>query len=485
MHKLCIPITGPSYDEACQQVEKARKLADLLEFRLDMFRFSEQSLIQQLQENASIPVIFTFRQSSYAQIKPLLALKPDYIDLEGDIDPDTFKSIQSLHPEIQLICSLHDFEKTPHDLTSLLQKMLQCPAHLYKIATMAHSSLDAMRMLRCVKDQAQQGRCIIGICMGEKGQLTRILGCICGNALTYAALDASCQSAPGQLDAEELIHTYGFRQLNPSTRLFGLIGDPIQFSRSHLTHNGTMRKRHLNSVYVKIQLKAEEIKEFLIHAEVLGFEGLSVTMPLKEAVGSHLDACRGIADDIGAVNTITISPEAKVGYNTDGEAVVELLQEKMPLQQRRVVLLGAGGAAKAIACALYKQGAKLVILNRTLAHAQQLAEQCEGEAHPLSHFFAIVDQGYDILINCTSVGMTSSPGNPVPLSALLPNRLVMDIISHPKETPLLLAAREKNCTVIPGEQVFLYQAEKQFSLWFGSSYVKIFNELIFFYIVFN
>lgn len=464
---LCIVIPGPSYEEACQQVEKARKLAGALEFRLDMFQFSEQRHIQQLQEHASIPVIFTFRQTSYAQIKPLLDLKPDYVDLESHVDPKIFKSIQSSHPEIQLICSLHDFEKTPHDLTSLLQKMLQCPAHLYKIATMAHSSLDAMRMLRFVKDQVQQGRRIVGICMGEKGQLTRILGGICGNILTYAALDASSQTAPGQLDAEELIHTYGLPQLNPSTRLFGLIGDPVQFSRSHLTHNATMRKRHLNSVYVKIQLKAEEIKEFLTHAEVLGFEGLSVTMPLKEAVGSHLDACRGIAADIGAINTITISPKAKVGYNTDGEAVAELLQEKMPLQQRRVVLLGAGGAAKAIAWALYKQGAKLVILNRTLAHAQQLAEQCGGEAHPLSHFSTIAEQGYDILVNCTSVGMTSSPGNPVPLTALLPDRVVMDIISHPKETPLLLAAQQKNCIVIPGEQMFLRQAEKQFSLWFG------------------
>lgn len=470
-NKLCVVIPGPSFEEARQQIEKARASADLLEFRVDLFQFSEQKLLQQLREISSLPVIFTLRHifdgNHTEYLKHLLSLKPEYIDIEWNVAPEIFKNIQQQLPEVQLICSLHDFEKTTPDLESLFQKMLLCPAHIYKIATMARSSLDAMRMLQFIRDQVQKGRKIIGICLGENGQLTRIVGTIFGNEFTYASLDASCRTAPGQVDADVLINTYHCRKLNQSTRIFGLIGDPVEFSRSHQTHNATMQRLELNAVYVKIKLIAEEVKEFLTYAKNLGFQGFSVTMPLKEVVRNHIDACRGIAAEVGAINTIALSPKEKVGYNTDGEAVAELLQEKLTLHNARVILLGAGGAAKAIACALYKQGAKMIFLNRTLEKAKDLATEYKGESYSLSHFSVVAEQGYDILVNCTSIGMTSTPGSPITLSDLLPNRIVMDIISHPKETPLLAAAKQKNCITIPGEAMFLRQAEKQFSLWFN------------------
>jgi 3-dehydroquinate dehydratase/shikimate dehydrogenase len=215
-------------------------------------------------------------------------------------------------------------------------------------------------------------------------------------------------------------------------------------------------------------LSPQGVEKFLVYAQELGFRGFSVTMPLKEVVGKFLDATYGIATEIGAINTITLSATSKIGYNTDGDAVTELLQEKLALHNKRVVILGAGGAAKAIACALHKHGTKLIILNRTLEKAKELAAACSGEGYALSQFAVIVEQKYDILINCTSIGMTSTPGCPIPLASLLPNQIVMDIISHPKETPLLVAAKQINCITIPGESMFLRQAEKQFSLWFSS-----------------
>lgn len=474
-HPLCAIIIGPTFETALQQVQEAgASLANMLEFRLDLFTFTQEKSLLQLRQASSLPVIFTLRKASHggrydgsegmwiSLIRRLVTLKPDYFDLECDTPPEFFVELREMMPDLQLICSMHDFERTPNDLNAVFRVMRQCPAKIYKIATMAHSALDAMRMLQFVKEQTSLGRQLVGMCLGASGQITRILGGVFGNAFTYAVLDDSRKIAPGQLTLKTLSEVYYCNNLHKNTKILGLIGDPVAHSPSHLTHNVVLRELDLEGIYVKIKVSPYEVQDFLKLANTLQFQGLSVTMPLKEIV----------LGDSNVINTLVLTQEGNTGYNTDGVSVVELLKEKIDLNHKRVVLIGAGGTAKGIASALKNLEVEIVVLNRNLDRALKLALDCGGTAYSLKDFPVIAAQGYDILINCTSIGMAengSSSGNLVPISEeyLLPGRIVMDAVLHPRETPLLVAAKKKNCTLIHGHEMFIRQASKQFSLWFG------------------
>src|SRR5262249_32850217 len=151
------------------------------------------------------------------------------------------------------------------------------------------NSIDAFRLLHFIKKGDKK---LIGIGMGKEGQVTRILGPIVGSPITYASLEETLMTAPGQFTARELAERYHYRSLNQTTALYGLIGDPIDRSISDITHNKLMHQYGWNAIYVKIRVKPEELPHFLPLAKTLGFRGLSVTMPLKEAVvpfSEHID----------------------------------------------------------------------------------------------------------------------------------------------------------------------------------------------------
>ncbi len=409
-------------EDSLQEIKQANKKADLIELRLDLFKPKD---LKGLREACKKPVIFKLLDFD----PEVLELNPDFVDLPFGVDVDL---------PVKRICSYHDEEQTP-DLDALYKKLQTCQADYYKIATHANSSLDALRMLQFVRTTK-----IIGLCMGEMGVITRILAPIFGALWTYAPIHQGQTTAPGQLLLDELAQTYRYRAHSQKTALYGLIGDPVSKSVSHKTHNFAFKELGVDAVYVKMPVKQEELLPFLTLCEEVGFKGLSVTMPLKEQI-----------QEGEAINTIGFQ-ESKISYwNTDGVGALDALEKKIEVAGKKIVILGAGGAAIPIAREAKKRGARVLIANRTFERAEKVASNIGVEALPLAEF---ASNGYDILINCTSTC-------PVPIEELLEKRVVMDIIIRPKMTSLLEAAEKKGCTLVYGLDMFLQQAIQQFCHW--------------------
>jgi len=485
---LCAVITGPTYAKALEQIDRSSQLVDLLEFRLDLFSVFTLDHIKALLQHAPIPVIFTLRSASQGGcfvgteterlvlLKQLISLCPHYLDLEYTLEPQFFASMREKSPHTKLICSYHNFIETPLDLMQLYHSLKKMPADIIKIATMANSSLDGLRMLKLTRQLTQAGETIIGHCMGKLGQFTRIAGTVFGNHITYASLEENLQNAPGQLSIKTLLHTYHYRQLNAETVMLGLIGGNVDYSLSHQTHNALIRKLEagINALYVKIQIQTEELADFFTFAQELNFHGLSVTMPLKESAIPWTAHCDPSVDEIKALNTLVLIDTGFEGSNTDRTGAMLALSLATNISQlkgKKVLILGAGGVAKAIAFELVRRGADLLILNRTPERAAELAARLGCRSGSLTDTQLIASENYEILINCTSVGRGANEIElPIEPQWIIPGTIAMDVIASPKETSFLKEAKKRNCTLIYGEEMFKFQAIQQFLLWFDLPY---------------
>lgn len=467
---ICAVIKGPSLHEARQQLTQAQAYASLVELRLDGFTDISTASIQSLRSQCPLPMIFTLRSPSQGgnyslpetqrlkEIRRLANLQPEYLDVEYDVPSDTIQDLLALTPNTKLILSYHNFENTPEDLHAIYQQMRSIHAHYYKIAATAHCSLDALRFMCWAKKK--QDSSLIAISMGNHGQISRILAPIMGSPFTYAAIDDNQTSAPGQLSAKELIEKYHYQSLTPHTSICGLIGDPVNRSISDETHNKLCKASGLDAVYVKIQVKPEELPTFMTLAKEIPFHGLSVTMPLKEQIIPLLDDIHHQAAEIGAVNTLHFTQGKVAGYNTDAVGALDAIEKAISVKGKRIVMLGSGGAAKAIAYEAIQRGGQVVILNRSTESALELALKLNCVGKGLDHMAACAAEGYDILINCTPVELPILPEH------ILPKAIVMDITTKPKETSFLKCAKEKGCQVIYGYQMFVEQALHQFGIWF-------------------
>lgn len=466
---IFVIVRGPTYAKAREEIEEAR-LAAGIELRLDCFEKIDLKKIEELVQSFSLPCIFTLRKKSQGGafcgseeerlelIEQLLALRPAFFDLEYDTPGSFLQRAAEQFPHTKILLSYHNFEKTP-DLDLLLQSMQSPFVYAYKIACYAENSLDALRMLAFVRANTIAGKKMIALSLGEKGTVTRILAPIGGSILTYAPLDAA---SAGQLSLSELCTTYHYPKLNLFSQIYALIGDPVENSRSHIIHNERLREENINAVYVKIPLAKEELASCIPLLRSLPFKGLSVTMPLKEAVIPFLD--RDTTN--GAVNTIHLFDGKMIGHNTDGSGALDAIEAKTSVKNKKILLLGAGGTARAIAFEAKRRGAHLLIVNRTLERAKTLAQQLDCPYFSLADLPIACRKGYDILIHATSVGMAPHADAILfPPEHLLANKIVMDVVSHPKKTRLLQEAEKRGCTLFYGEELFARQANGQFSFW--------------------
>lgn len=468
---ICVVIKGPSFQEAYQQISEALKFADLIELRLDLFRSLDLDALKDLRAHFSIPMIFTLRsqrqggrylqteQNRLTAIRRIVELKPEYLDLENHISTPFIQEISALHPEVKLIFSYHNFEETPKNLDEIFREMQKIPAFFYKIAVTANNCLDALKLISWAKKTDDQ---LIAISMGYHGQISRILGPIVNSPITYAVLEDSQVLAPGQLTAKTLIEQYHHNSLNEQTILFGLIGDPVDLSISDITHNNLIESCGLNAVYVKIKVIPAELSEFLELAKEFPFHGLSVTMPLKEHIIPFLDEIDSQAINIGAVNTLFFQKGKIIGFNTDGIGALNAIEEKYLVKDKQIVIIGAGGATKAIAYEAIRRGGKVTILNRDEEKSSQIGQRLDCRGKGLDYIATCSETGYDMLINCTP--------SPLPIHSdyILPQAIVMDITTNPRETLFLKLAKEKGCPIIYGYRMFVEQAVGQFNLWLNS-----------------
>lgn len=423
-------LSGPTAEAIRDQILKNRDSADLFELRGDLYEIPDVSYLKSL---TSKPFIVT---NAFANL--------EYIDiaLEHWKNP----SFLEKYPKVKWVCSYHNYEETPNNLTEIFETMRGHPAYLYKVVTMARCATDGLRMMRLVKEAEAAGVRIVGHCMGEWGQFTRIAGKVFGNHWTYCS--AADAVAPGQLSIEGMTQTYRYPSLDSKTQLYGLIGDPVCYSRSHSTHNREFVRRGLNALYVKIRVKSDELKPFLDHASFLGFRGFSVTMPLKEQVG------RLCSPFLEACNTLSIT-EGIQGFNTDGPAAAALLKRHQPLAGKKALIIGAGGVGKAIRSALVEEGVECTVLNRSP----------KPSTVPLSYWDGANLADYAFIIQATSVGMGDAEVAPVNWSLLKKHHVVFETISAPEETALVRMARAKGCAIITGSELFFEQAKGQFDYW--------------------
>lgn len=473
---ICVVIRGPTYHDVRQQISQAVNVADLLELRLDLFESLDLHALRELRATFSIPMIFTLRSSvergkytgteemRLVEIWRLAELNPEYLDLEYHIALEFIDEISSRFPAIKLILSLHDFSDMPEDLEGLYRKMQKIPASFYKLAVTANSCIDALRLMCWAKGKDEK---LIVISMGDHGQASRILGPVIGSPITYAALEEGQECAPGQLSAEKLINRYRHKALTKDIAIYGLVGDPVTQSISDETHNRWFTNHGIDAVYIKFQVRSEELSEFIRYAKRLGVRGLSVTMPLKEQVIPFLDEIDPMAQDMGAVNTLVFDEGKILGYNTDGIGALNAIEKRCLVQNRRVIIMGAGGAAKAIAYEALRRRANVTLLNRDAEKAMQIARRLHCQGGSLEDLALWAQKGYDILINSTPVSLPVDPEH------LLPQAIVMDITTKPKITPFLRMAKERGCQTIYGFEMFSEQAYGQFSLWFANSYIGL------------
>lgn len=256
--------------------------------------------------------------------------------------------------------------------------------------------------------------------------------------------------------------------MNAQTELYGVIGNPVRHSLSPIMHNGAFRRLGWNAVYLAFEVK--DVEEALRGVRGLGVRGVSVTIPFKTEVLPFLDKIEGLAKKIGAVNTIVNRRGQLIGYNTDSKGALEALEQKIDLGGKRVALLGAGGAARAIGFGLKERGLRLIVVNRSKERGRALGEELRCDYLPVSSLARMKagELEADVIINATSLGMYPRDGEtPVSKKLLKKGMLVMDIVYEPLQTRLLREAKEKGCVTVDGLEMLIRQGIAQFEIWTG------------------
>lgn len=247
---------------------------------------------------------------------------------------------------------------------------------------------------------------------------------------------------------------------------FGVIGYPIKHSLSPAMHNAAFRHLRMNALYLALEVRPDNVKDAIKGAKALGFKGLNVTIPFKESVLEYVEA-KGIARKIRAINTVDL--RNMEGYNTDACGALRALKENgVDVKGKSVLIVGAGGAARAIAFALAEEDATVVITNRTQERGLKLAEDVRkaGECifYPLDR---VEEINVDIIVNATPLGMEGFEKKlPVPES-IIDDVVVFDTVYNPMNTPLISLAKRKGCKVIYGMDMLVYQGAESFRIWTG------------------
>jgi len=252
--------------------------------------------------------------------------------------------------------------------------------------------------------------------------------------------------------------------ITANTALCGIVLHPADHTRSPAMHNAAFREMGIDAVYHAFDVAPEDLETALQGARALGIRQLAVSIPHKLDVMNHLDEVDDVALAIGAVNTITFEDASLRGTNTDWQGAVRAIERETPLEGQRAVVLGAGGAARAVVYGLRNSGAHVTVLNRTVERAERVATQLGAEG--VGKLEDLSGLSYDILVNTTSVGLNSDT-SPVPSEVLRPNSVVMDAVYEPEQTRLLEDARAAGARIVEGKWMLVYQAAEQLRIWTG------------------
>ncbi len=477
MPRVCVAVTGADAGEMVEKAETLVRDNPFLEFRLDYLTkpgLAIPKIKAFMESHPGTVVIATCRRTvAGGRFRGSMASELDILAKASgagcqllDVELQTASKskplqVQKLRGRSALILSFHDFRGTKR-LDETLQKMLAVQADFYKIVSTATTLSDNVTMIKFLAKESDK-HSLIGICMGEQGIISRVLGVRAGSVFTFAALSPDEKTAPGQVTAQELRNVYRIEQVDAATRVYGVAGDPVVHSLSPAIMNAAFRRENVNAVY--LTLHAKTLKDLLTCVREIPLHGISVTMPYKEAILKHLDNTDSHTTKIGACNTVVRAQDGKLyGFNTDAAGVVRPLERRLPtLEGAKILVLGAGGAARAAVFGLKERGCEVYILNRTAGPAKKLARQARARTVKRADLKKL---SFDVIINATPVGMGNTRETPLQEHEINA-RYVFDMIYDPGETRLLKLARERGAQVIPGIEMFVQQAARQFEIWSG------------------
>jgi len=509
--KICIPITADIVEEGLGNLKKAGEKNELVELRIDFIKDIDEEKVEKLLRNKSGEVIVTCRPKSEGGnfeggeedrilfLRKAIESGAEYVDVEfktnkklinevinnesnktkeiedfrgtqkskisGVLETGGFHEFekQKFFKQSKIIISYHNFDETlPIDeLENIYNEIKKLNPDLVKIVTFANSLNDNFNMFRLLEGKKD----LIGFCMGIKGHISRVLAPKFNSLITFASLEKSKESADGQLTIEEMKNEYNFDLINEDTRLLGVIGEFAENSKSRHMHNKMFKEKGVNFIYHPLKLEKNDLEAFMNNFNKFDFAGAAVTVPYKEEIMKYLDDTDETAKNIGAVNTIVNDDGRLIGYNTDYFGAVEALKEKTQLNGKKVLVIGAGGAARAVVYGLRKENAEITIMNRTAEKAQKLAEEFNIKADELENIKKLIMDN-EIVINTTSVGMSPNSGRSIiPEDCLINDKIIMDIVYTPIRTKLIESAEKANCSTITGERMLVHQAMKQYELW--------------------
>lgn len=383
------------------------------------------------------------------------------VDVEIESAENIREKLAHLRAGTYLLLSYHNYGGTPPRLETVVKRMARIPADGYKIVTTARKPSDASRVLDLPR--AFPKLPLVVLAMGEAGFPTRVLSPAFGGIYTYAAPNAAEGTAAGQVSARQLRGLYRIGKFTRDAKIFGVIGDPIGHSLSPHVHNRAFQARRIDAVYLPLLVNAGRLKDFFVFAENLPLSGFSVTIPHKQKIMRYLDFVDPVARRIGAVNTVWRKAGKWRGTNTDAAGVTEPLSRRLRLAKSSVLVVGNGGAARGAAFALAEAGSKLAITGRNLDRVRALASACGAE--PLSREQAEARK-FDALVHATPLGTTPHVERCF-FNGTIPASLVFDMVYNPMETTLIKKAKAVGATVIPGIEMFLEQAARQFEIFTG------------------
>ncbi|MDR0502173.1 MAG: type I 3-dehydroquinate dehydratase [Treponema sp.] len=488
MAKICLCLTAKTIGRNLEILSKYRQSADLAELRVDCLDSDERLLIRRFPELAGLPVILTIRRDidgghfsggEGARVKLMargLAFANEdsrhnfaYVDIEDDlVVPSLEEAARTFGTRI--IRSCHNLNGIIDDIPAKIKFMQRSVDEIAKVAVSVKSSGDVLRVFRASKACAGQDKILI--CMGHFGVCSRILAERFGSFLTYASAlyENEIPGASGQMDVQELAYLYRFRRITKKTKVYGITGFPLNASISPWFFNNIFCLENSDMVYVPFP--ADSVPELLELVEELNVQGLSVTVPYKEAILPFLSKSSQMVQSVGACNTLIHTDEGWYGENTDctgfSDSLLNFLGEKN-LKNYKITIIGSGGVARAAAAEIFRLKGKALILNRSVHKARNVASQYKFRWGGLdSAGMEVMSKYSDVIIQASSAGMEGhDKSDPAELFKFTGKEAVMDLIYTPAVTPFLARAAAAGCRTINGYDMVIRQACLQFSHYIG------------------
>lgn len=480
MAGLCLSLTEATIEENLRLIKKNKPFVDLCELRIDYLKEEEHGALPLFPEQAGLPVILTLRGRDQGGLfegdgrdfdricTRALRGNYSYVDIDSTLDAPETENLCGKRG-ITIIRSVHDFTGIPENCGELLRRLPKHSGEIPKIACMIATTADLFRLRRIGAESGHSRQIIIG--MGDFGIPTRLLPDRFGSMLSYSTAGTAA-AAPGHLPPEKMTNLFRFREIDPETKLFGIIGNPVLHSKSPEIHNPGLKAAGLNAVYIPFPVDDPEL--FFTRIRDLGGRGFSITVPHKVRTAGTLARRDKAVDAIGSCNTAVWNDRDRewIGYNTDAAGFYGPLKGYADVHGRKIqgaAVIGAGGAARAVVYALRQAEIETCVVNRTEENAEKLAAEfgipwagLNGEGKELVHRYS------DLIVQTTSVGMTpDTEGDPWPDFRFSGDELVYECIYTPKYTTFLSRAKESGCDVITGDRMLRCQAEEQFILFTG------------------